>query len=50
MSVSGSKRISDTFDIILPKVRGLAFCFMRKERMLIVTVILEYPSVRSERV
>ena len=28
MSVSGSKRISDTFDIILPKVRGLVVCYL----------------------
>ena len=38
MSVSGSKRIGNLFNIILPKVRGLVVCMSWEERILIVTV------------
>ena len=32
ISVSGSRRISDMFDIILPKVRGLLVCYISREK------------------
>ena len=45
VSVSGSKRISDAFDVILPKVRRI-FRFLRTD----ADLDLEYPSDGNERV
>lgn len=47
-SVSGSKRISDAFDVILPKVRYFDLRTVHLQEH--VDCVLEYPSDRGERI